>query len=179
MKAAYALYTEPGSAQRALDSLRAASAQLRLTPRQITVITAQPFDAYDFGRGVEEGDHKTVMPWLAALGGIIGGATGFWLPAVTESAYPLPTSGMPIVSLWTNGIITYEMTMLGAILTTLVTLGISARLPNPRTKLYDPEVADGKILVGVINPTETARPTVEQILREAGAGDVRRFPPSA
>jgi hypothetical protein len=59
---------------------------------------------------------------------------------------------------WTNGIIVYEMTMLGAILTTLVTLLIGAGLPNFKGVITDPEIWMGKILVGVADPPESSQP---------------------
>jgi hypothetical protein len=76
---------------------------------------------------------------------------------------------MPIVTLWANGIVTYELTMLGAILATLFTLLVAARLPDWRTKIYDPAVSEGKILVGVVNLQEDSRVEIERRLRDAGA----------
>jgi hypothetical protein len=67
------------------------------------------------------------------------------------------TAGMPIAPLWTNLIIIFEMTMLSAILATVVTLMFTAGLPSRGGKLYDPEVSDGYILVGVENPSDAAR----------------------
>jgi hypothetical protein len=43
--------------------------------------------------------------------------------------------------------------MLGAILATVTTLAVTAFIGD-KGKLYDPEVTDGKILVGVENPTK-------------------------
>ena len=177
MIAIYGLYPDPDSAERALDSLRRARAELGFAPRDIAIISSEPFEGYRFGRGVDERDHKTIMPWLAALGGALGGFTGLEFATLTQNAYPLATGGMPLAPLWTNGIITYELTMLGAILTTLVTLAVSAGLPNPRAKLYDPEVSDGNILVGVIDPSDRSRPALSKLLLDAGAAKVREFPP--
>jgi len=42
----------------------------------------------------------------------------------------------------------FELTMLGAILATVITLVVTARLGRGST-IYDPAVSDGKILVGV------------------------------
>ena len=67
----------------------------------------------------------------------------------TERAWPLVTGGMPIVAWWPNIVITFELTMLGAILTTVVSMLVAARLPSAKRLLYDPAVSDGKILVGV------------------------------
>ena len=164
MKAVYGLYPDPDSAQRAVDLLRDANVK----DRNIVVLSSEPFDEYEFGRR----DHKTVIPWLAALGGLVCGASAFLFVAFTQKVYPLPTGGMPIVSLWPNGIITYEFTMFGAILTTLVTLIITARSPRDSARLFDPEVSNGKILIGVVNPAEGLRGAAEQALRNAGAESV-------
>jgi len=69
--------------------------------------------------------------------------------------------------------------MLGAIIAILLTLLASARLPNLKTTLYDPAISDGKILVGVIDPPESARADLEQKLRQAGAGEIRQLTPDS
>ena len=173
MPALYAIYPDPESAQRAVNTLRAAGPDLGFGDRDITVLSSEPFDGYEFF----EPNHKTAMGWIAALGGLVGGTAGFSFAAYTQSAYPLVTGGMAIVPLAPNGIITYEMTMLGAILATLLTLLITARLPNLKRQLYDPEISEGKILVGVMNAPENSRAGVEKKLIEAGAGEVKVFSP--
>jgi hypothetical protein len=70
---------------------------------------------------------------------------------------------MPIVAWWPNLVIIFEMTMLGAIVTTVVSLLVASKLPAFRRGLYDPEVSDGKILVGV--PLTGGR--TEESVREA------------
>ena len=90
--------------------------------------------------------------------------------------FPLISGGMPLITKWSNGIITYELTMLGAILATLITLLIVARLPDWRKgKLYDPAISRGKILIGVANPLEGTRDEIEKRLRTAGAEVVKEF----
>jgi hypothetical protein len=165
--ATYGLYSDPESAQRAVDALRSAG----VNEPAITVISSEPFEEHEFGRR----DHHTLMPWLAALGGLTGGAAGYLLVSLTQLAYPLPTAGMPIVTLWSNGIITYELAMLGAILTTLATLLLAARLPNWKPQLYDPAVSDGKILIGAANQQGASRIELAKILRESGAIEVKDF----
>ncbi len=54
---------------------------------------------------------------------VVSGAVSFFLLVVgivyyTQHAYPLVTGGMPIFSFWAAGVVFYEITMLGAILTT-------------------------------------------------------------
>jgi hypothetical protein len=167
MRSLYGLYVHPEGAQRAVDALRAAG----VDDASIEVVSSEPWDHYEFGRR----EHHTVMPWLAALGGLLGGAAGFLLSMLTQRAYPLPTGSMPIFAVWPTGIVTYEMTMLGAILASVLTLALTAGLPSWKARLYDPEIADGKILVGVRNPSPDSRIELERRLKEAGARSVREF----
>jgi hypothetical protein len=169
MKALYALYSDPDAAQRAVNALKLAGSSLGIGERQIVVVTAEPFDGYDFSD-----DHsQTHIFLLASIGGIDGAIFGYWLTRFTQVSYPLNTGGMPIVSLWTNGIIIYELTMLGAIVWTLVTLLITARLPHFGKSLSDPAIWHGKILVGVTDPPEQARTELEKQFRQAGASEVK------
>ena len=162
MKAVYALYSDGQSAQQAVNRLRAAG----LADREITVISSQPMEDYEFG----EMDKATWMWWFACLGGLIGMAMGFGLAYLTETSWPINTGGLPIFAWWPNLIIMFELTMLGAITATVITLVVTALLPSRgRGFLYDPEVSDGKILVGIEHPRSDAVPTVEQALRAAAA----------
>ena len=149
MNAIYGLYSDPGVAQQAVDNLRAAG----VSDANITVISSEPFEHYEFGHR----DAKTVMPWIAAAAGLFGLIATYYLLGASQMSWPLRTSGMPIVPLWTNLIIIFEMTMLSAIIATVITLLITAGLPSRGGKMYDPEVSDGYILVGVENPADGAR----------------------
>ena len=171
MRVVYGLYPDPDSAQRAFDALRGGGKASGFDSRRIAVVSSEPFDGYEFFKQ----DHKTAIPWLAVLGGLAGGIAGFSFAAYTQAVYPIPTGGMPIVPFYADGVITFELTMLGAILTTLVMVLLTARLPNWRRRLYDPEVSDGKILVGLIDPPATSRAAVEQRLLEAGASQLKEF----
>ncbi len=169
MKALYALYSDPDAAQRAVNSLKLSGGSLGIGERQIVVVSSEPFDGYDFS----DEHSQTRIFLIASLGGICGALLGLLFVRFTQFVYPLPTGGMPIAPHWTNGIITYETTMLGAILTTVVTLLVTAKLPHFGPRLSDPEIWHGKILVGVTDPPEKARPELEKQLRLAGASQVK------
>ena len=149
MKAVYGLYVDPDSAQRAVDALRAAG----VANRDILVMSSEPFEEYEFSHR----DKATWLHWIAGAGGASGFTVGYFLTSITEQLWPIKTSGMPIVAGWPNAVVIFELTMLGAILATVITLFITAKLPNRGPRLYDPEVSDGYILVGVDNPPDAAR----------------------
>ena len=149
MKAVYGLYSDPHMAQQAVDNLRAAG----VADADITVISSEPFDHFEFGHR----DAKTAMPWIATAAGVLGLVLTYYLLGLSQMSWPLKTAGMPIVPLWTNLIIIFEMTMLSAIIATVLTLLVTAGLPSRGGKLYDAEVSDGYILVGVENPADAAR----------------------
>lgn len=163
MSATYALYPDPDAAQRAVNALRSAG----IADADITVLSAEPMEQYEFG----EMNRATRMWYVASAGAVVGLATGTWLTRMTELAWPLPTGNMPIVAWWPNLIIMFELTMLGAILATVGTLivtgGLGRRMPGP----YDPAVSDGEILVGVSETRDGE--AVERALRSAGAEEVR------
>jgi hypothetical protein len=169
MKALYALYSDPDAAQRAVNALKTAGGSLGVAERQIVVVTAEPFDGYDFS----DEHSRTRIFLLAAIGGIVGAILGYLLTRFTQLSYPLNTGGMPIVTPLTNGIIIYEMTMLGAILWTLITLLVTTGLPHFGPSLSDPAIWHGKILVGVTDPPVHARPELEKHFRQAGASQVK------
>jgi Protein of unknown function (DUF3341) len=149
MSHVYGLYSDPNVAQQAVDNLRAAG----VADRDITVISSEPFEHFEFGHR----DAKTAMPWIAAGAAAVGLVLTYYLLGASQRAWPLVTSGMPIVPNWTNLIIIFEMTMLSAIIATVITLLVTAGIPSRGGKMYDAEVSDGYILVGVENSADAAR----------------------
>jgi Protein of unknown function (DUF3341) len=164
-KTIYGLFPGPRSADRAMAALEAAGVERG----RLVVMAPEPFEEHAFAQA----DPATAMPWIAVLGGLIGGTGGYLLAWYTQTARPLVTGGMPIVAPWPTGIITYELTMMGAIVATVITLLISARLPNWKPALYDPEISHGKILIGVLDPSPDSRADIENRLRHAGAEKIK------
>ncbi len=165
MRALYALYADGHAAQKAVDGLRAAG----VTDNNITVISAQPMEDFEFSHI----GHKTYMWHIACAGGLVGFAFSTWLARLTETSWMIPTGGMPIVAWWPNLIIMFEVTMLGAILASVMTLVATARLGRRRPALYDPEVTDGKILVGIENPHAASLPALQRALRISASTELK------
>ena len=159
MSAVYALYPDGEAAQRAVNSLKAAG----LPPDAITVVTSEPLEHHEFF----ETDRTTWMWYIASFGGLVGLAFATWLTRMTELSWPLNTGNMPIVAWWPNLIIMFELTMLFAILATVITLLVTAGLPGRGPGIYDPQIMDGKILVGVVDPGDPA--AIERALAIGGA----------
>lgn len=155
MKAIYGLYADGQAAQQAVNRLRAEG----FADREITVLSPQPMEDYEFGRW----DKATWMWSIACAGGLVGMATALGLTWLTEMSWPIDVGGLPIFAWWPNLIIFFELTMLGAIVATVVTLVVAARLGR-HSALYDPEVSDGKILVGIEDPPDAAIPRLETAL---------------
>ena len=146
------------AAQQMVDALLSAGARRE----DITVISSEPFDEYEFAQH----EKPMLMPWLVVFGAILGGIGGFLLVSLTTKSFPIATGGMPITPRWISGIITYELTMLAAILTTLLVLLLTAPLFRWNQEPYDVQVADGKVLVG-INLQGDRPDKVKEILKAA------------
>jgi hypothetical protein len=92
----------------------------------------------------------------------------------TQHNYPLVTGGMPLFSFWATGVIFYELTMLGAILTTLICfLWESGLLRRARRPV--PEIDAGMICIRVhCRPEQIDE--VRRSFERAGATNVARMP---
>jgi hypothetical protein len=103
-------FRDKGEAVQAIEQLKANG----YGPEDLTVFSDEPVE---FPRGVL--DRKSYMSLV-----VVSGAIMFFLLVVafvyySQYNYPLVTGGMPIFSFWPTGVVFYEITMLGAILTTL------------------------------------------------------------
>lgn len=156
MKAVYGLYSDGGAAQQAVNRLRAAG----IPDREITVLSSHPMEDYEFGNM----DKANWLWWFACLGGLVGLTGGLLFTRHAETSWPIEVGGLPIVAWWPNLIVIFELTMLGAILATVIALVVTAFLPSRGCTLYDPEVTSGSILVGVEEPREAAVPQLQQVL---------------
>jgi hypothetical protein len=163
MTAIYALYSSPEAAQHAVDGLRKAGVK----DDAIAIASSEPLEHYEFGRK----DAKTWIYWIAVVGAFIGMTIAYLLTSITQASWAINTGGMPTVTNWSNLIIIFELTMLGSIFATVITLLVTARVPGRMPALYDPEVSNGKILVGVANPKDAA--AIERALRAPGSGTLK------
>jgi hypothetical protein len=167
VKAIYGLYTEGASAQSAVDRLRAAG----VADRDITVLSPEPREDLAFSHM----HPRTYMWYFACLGGVIGFSLATALAYISETSWPIVVGGLPIVAWWPNLIIMFELTMLGAITATVLTLLVSGELALSRRGIYDPEVTSGSILVGVENPPDSSLTAFEQALSAPPGARIKKI----
>jgi hypothetical protein len=158
-----AKFSQPTEARQAIRRLLQAGIQ----PESMEVMTSQPIHGEPFIPNMK----PTKLRTWALSGAAIGLIGGLALATVTALNYPLVKGGMPIVAPWTVGLITYETTMLGAVLATLVGLLVELRLPNFTNLPYDPSVVDGGVVLAV-SCTQGSRASVEAAVGAAGASKV-------
>jgi hypothetical protein len=137
----------------------------------IEAMSSQPIH----GDAIVPHQQATKLRTWAFGGAAVGLLGGLSLALVSALNYPLVKGGMPIVSPWTASLITYETTMLGAVLGTFVGLLVELRLPTFKNLPYDSSVVDGGIVLAVSCP-EGSRASVESAVGAAGATKVNWIP---
>jgi Protein of unknown function (DUF3341) len=159
-----AKFEQPTAARAAIRQLL----QSGVNVHDMEVMTCQPIHGAPF---LPETHQTKLRTW--ALGGAgIGMVGGCALATITALNYPLVKGGMPIVAPWTVGLITYETTMLGAVLATLTGLLVELGLPNFKTLPYDESVVDGGVVLAV-KSTGHNKPSIQDVVTTAGAITVK------
>ena len=159
------LFEDPNYAAEAGDALQRAN----ISPNDYDFLTDAPYPEGAFGER-HESHRLYVFPFIGAL---IGITVGIILTSMTQLAYPLAQGGKPILSLPPMAVVTYETTMLGAIIFTVLGIIFESRLPKVKMGLYDTRITEGYIGV-LVNVEEEQLPQVSGILTQAGAVDVVR-----
>ena len=112
MKSLLGLYLDPNDAANAMDGL----AEGGFEQGTFDVLTGTPYPEGAFGEHVPQ--HRLFR--FPAFGAIIGFSLSLFLTTATQLAYPLITGGKPILSIFAMLVIMYEMTMLSAVVTTVI-----------------------------------------------------------
>ncbi len=164
-KSVLGLYNDPNQAADAMDALKNAGFALGT----FDVLTGTPYPEGAFGEHVPQ--HRLFR--FPAFGAIIGFTLALFLTAATQIAYPLVTGGKPILSLFAMLVILYEMSMLSAVISTVVGIVIESRLPNVNPGVYDNRITEG--LIGVVITTDDdMTDTAIDALNSAGAMEIKQ-----
>jgi hypothetical protein len=135
------------------------------------VLSGNPYPEGAFGEHV-----KKNRLFVFSLGGaFVGFATALLFTAATQAAFPLVTGGKPILALPAMMIIMYELTLLLAMIFTVIGVIFESRLPRTAGPgpLYDSRITQGYIGLLVGAPENRINAAV-QAFQQAGAEDVVR-----
>jgi hypothetical protein len=155
------IFKDIDNASRGVDSLINAG----FNEADITSLTSVPYP----DNVLVKTDQRTWFRWLALAGGFVGALVGFFLAAGTAWLYPVQTGDKPIIALYPTGIITYEITMLFALLGTMVGMFLEMKLPPRGKRPYDEAISEGCIGISVFVPGGEKSRQAEEIMRQAGA----------
>lgn len=158
------LFQEPEGAADAMDGLKGAGFELG----SFDVLTGTPYPEGAFGEHVPQ--HRLFR--FPAFGAIIGFTLALLLTAATQLAYPVISGGKPILSVFAMLVIMYELTMLSAVVMTVVGIIFESRLPNLNPGAYDGRITEGWIGV-VISCDDDKAQDAEQVLKTAGALEIK------
>jgi ActD protein len=150
----------------ATDAIRAVRA---LGIRDMTVYTPAP------NHEIEEALGERVSPvrLFTLIGGLTGCAAGFGMTIWMSYDWPVLVGGKPIASIPPYVVIAFELTILLGALSTVAAVAVFSALMARRGAAYDPRFSDDQIGIFVPAPSDQAD-RVEQLLRSAGATEVRR-----
>ena len=95
-----------------------------------------------------------------------------FLTSTTQIVYPLVTGGKPILSIFAMLVIMYEMTMLSAVITTVIGILFESRLPNISMNVYDTRITEGLIGVSLVC-TSDKKETAERAFNGSGAMEIK------
>jgi hypothetical protein len=158
------LFRDADSAANGVDSLKDAG----FPPEDYDILTGTPYPEGAFGE-VHAKHRLFIFPLIGAL---LGLSVAIVLTSTTQIAYPLVTGGKPILSIPAMAIVSYEGTMLGAILFTVLGILFESRLPRLGLGLYDERITEGYIGLLALCEEEMIG-NVEKAFKEAGAEDVK------
>ncbi len=159
------LFEDANYAAEAGDALKEAN----ISEENYDFLTDAPYPEGAFGER-EERHRLYVFPLVGAL---IGLTIGILMTSMTQMAYPMVQGGKPILSLPPMAVVTYESTMLTAIVFTIIGIIFESRLPKTKQGLYDTRITEGYIGV-LVNVEEAELQRVYNILTQAGAIDIVR-----
>lgn len=116
---------------------------------------------------------ESIVRFFTLFGAMLGTACGVGFTVLTSSAWPIPVSAKPIVSIPPYIVIMFELTILMGAASTLLGLLINSRLRrNAPRSMYDPRFTDDKFGVMVTCGKDKIK-KAEEILSSEGAEEIK------
>lgn len=147
-------------AAEALDRLRA----LGIRDKDMSVLSGVPYSDKILGRPMA----WTRVPIIALAGAGVGFAASLALIFIANRQYPLVVGGFPYVAIPTVIPVTFELTMLGLLISTFLGVFVEMISPTYGPKAYHPKISDGYIGIVFTCPPKLDQP-MHAALTELGA----------
>jgi hypothetical protein len=150
----------------AVDAIRALRAK---GYRDLVVYTPAP------NHEIEEALEHRVSPvrLITLIGGLTGCTAGFAMTIWMSYDWPIVVGGKTIASIPPYVVIGFELTILMGALSTVAAVALFSMLMGKRGAPYEPRFSDDTIGIFVPTTPDQLGP-IEQLLRSAGAVEVRR-----
>ncbi len=135
----------------------------------MTVLSGVPYSARVLGR-------PTVREWLPLIslaGALVGFLAGILLNVGTPLLYTIPVGGQGIIPIPPSAVITFELTMLGLIISTFLGVLWESAFPSYAPQYYDPLLTSGRIGVLFHCPADKEE-AARAILSRMGAERIQR-----
>lgn len=118
--------------------------------RNMTVISGVPFSEHILGRPM----NWTRVGWIGLAGALAGFAVAMALNYGPQLFYPLEVGRVPLFPVVTSIVTTFELTMLGLLISTFIGVFVESIAPSYGPDGYDPRITDGKIGILFTCPPE-------------------------
>jgi hypothetical protein len=158
-----ALFDDISPTVNAIDKLH----EMGIADEKMDILSGIPFSHEILGRPKV----STFIPRLALVGAFIGMIAALFLIFGIPGLFPLHVGGQPVFPIPPFVIIAFEMTMLGLMGTAFVGLFLAGRFPSYESKVYVPEISDGKIALIFPCPADM-QTQFESALKSLGAEQV-------
>lgn len=142
-------------ASEAVTTLR----KLGLRDKEISVISGVPFSDKILGRPIS----WTRIPQIAIGGALVGFLLAMALNIGTVLQYPLTVGGQPLIAIPTSIVVTFELTMLGLLVSTFLGVFVETFSPTFGPKGYHPKISDGYIGVLYCCPPRQDEQTISAL----------------
>ena len=158
-------FSEKDTAAQAIGALKSGG----FGPETIDVFSTEPVE---FERGVL--DRPSRMSFVVVLSAVCFCLLTIGFVRFTQYDYPLVTGGMPLFSFWATGVVFYELTMLGAILSTTAWFLWESGIIRRKGKTPVPEVEPGVICLRV-QCNEQQVESASRQMTQAGAKNLKKL----
>ncbi len=137
---------------------------LGITDQDMSVISGIPFSERILGRPMS----WTNIGRVGLAGALVGFVTSLLLNFGTPLLYPIRVGNMELATIPTSIVVSFELTMLGLLISTFIGVFVETISPSFGPKGYHPKISDGNIGILFSGPSEMDQ-KIHQALTDLGA----------